>query len=344
MTPLKEKTMKRLVVAFAIAALSLLARGARAEDAQHVLKIATLAPEGSSWMNLFHAWGKAVEEHSGGKIKVKFYAGGVAGDERDAVRKMRLGQINGAAVTAIGLGLIQSEVRVLELPMLTKTYEELDFVRNSLNDEIRKKFEEKGYVLLAWGDVGPVHVFSNIPIKGKSDLDQTKLWAWVDDPIIRMLFTQLGANGVPLGVPDVLPSLQTGLINACYGSPLSTLALQWYTKVKYMTSMHIAQSIGATVMLKKEFDKLSPELQKTVLADSKDLEGKLLKTIREENKKSEASLKQAGITVIESPPEMVKQFDEQATALRPKLEPSVYSHDFRMKVEKLLAEYRAGKK
>jgi TRAP-type C4-dicarboxylate transport system substrate-binding protein len=145
-------------------------------------------------------------------------------------------------------------------------------------------------------------------------------------------------------VPDVLPSLQTGLINACYGSPLSVLALQWYTKVKYMTSMHITQAVGATVMVKKEFDKLSPDLQKIVLADSKDLQDKLLKQIREENTRSAAAIKQAGVQVVESPKEMVAQFEEQARAIRPKLEPAVYSHEFREKVEKLLADYRAGKK
>jgi len=331
--------MKRFLLAFLF-----LGAAARAEDQQHTLKIATLAPEGSSWMNLFHAWGKQVEEHSGGKIKVKFYAGGVAGDERDAVRKMRLGQINGAAVTSIGLGLIQPEVRVLELPMLINTYAEMDFVRDTMNEDLRKKFEEKGYVLLAWGDVGPIHIFSNIPLKSKADLAQTKLWAWVDDPLVRMLFQQLGTNGVPLGVPDVLPSLQTGLINACYGSPLSTLALQWYTKVKYMTSLQLSQAIGATILSKKDFDKLSPDLQKQLLADSKELEKKVLKTIREDNDKSLASLKSAGIQVVDSPKEMVEEFRQQAVALRPKLEPSVYTHDFRLKVEKLLADYRAGKK
>ena len=330
--------MKRLLLA-----LSLLGFGA-AHAQEHTLKIATLAPEGSSWMNLFHAWGKQVEEHSGGKIKVKFYAGGVAGDERDAVRKMRLGQINGAAVTSIGLGLIQPEVRVLELPMLVNTYDEMDYIRNTMDSELRKKFEDKGYILLAWGDVGPIHIFSNIPLKSKADLAQTKLWAWVDDPLVRMLFQQLGTNGVPLGVPDVLPSLQTGLINACYGSPLSTLALQWYTKVKYMTSLQISQAIGATILNKKDFDKLSPDLQKELLSDSKDLEKKVLKTIRADNDKSLASLKNAGIQVVESPKEMANEFMAQAVALRPKLEPSVYSHDFRMKVEKLLADYRAGKK
>src|SRR5947209_667973 len=152
--------MKRILAA--LFALTLAAGAAQADEATTTFKIATLAPEGSSWMNLFHAWGKAVEEHSAGKIKVKFYPGGVAGDERDAVRKMRLGQINGAAVTAIGLGLIQSEIRVLELPLMIRDYAELDHIRNKFSDEIRKKFEDKGYVLLAWGDVGPVHIFSNV--------------------------------------------------------------------------------------------------------------------------------------------------------------------------------------
>ena len=324
--------------------LALIGLAAPALAQEHTIKMATLAPEGSAWMNLFHEWGKKVEEHSAGKIKVKFYAGGVAGDERDAVRKMRLGQINAAAVTAIGLGLIQSEVRALELPLLISTYDELDYVRSKMDAEIRKKFEDKGYVLLSWGDVGPVHIFSNVPLKAKSDLAQTKLWAWVDDPLVRKLFEQLGANGVPLGVPDVLPSLQTGLINACYGSPLSTLALQWYTKVKYMTSMHITQAIGATVITKKDFDKLPPDLQKVVLTDSKELEVKLLKQIREENARALTAMKQSGLQVIDSPKDMVAEFDTQAKAIRPKLEPAVYSHGFREQVEKLVAEFRASHK
>jgi len=334
--------MKRIALASAFALFALCSSGVA--RAQSTLKIATLAPEGSAWMVAFHEWAKNVEEHTGGKIKIKFFAGGTAGDERDAVRKMRLGQLNGAAVTAIGLGLINSEVRVLELPMLIDTYGELDFVRNKLDAELRQKFVDKGYVLLAWGDVGPVHIFSNSPIKGKGDLAGLKLWAWVDDALVKALFTQLGVNGVPLGVPDVLPSLQTGLINACYGSPLSTLALQWYTKVKYMTSMHISQAIGATVITKKEFDKLDAATQKTLMSDSLEFQNKLLKTLRSENDKALTSMKNAGLQVVESPPEMIKQFSTEAIAIRPKLEPSIYTHEFRMKVEKLVADYRAGKK
>jgi TRAP-type C4-dicarboxylate transport system substrate-binding protein len=336
--------MTRRSLCFAL--LSLLLVAPATAGAQTVIKLATLAPEGTSWMNLFHEWSRNVESHSGGKIKIKFYAGGVAGDERDAVRKMRLGQLNGAAVTAIGLGLIQSEVRVLELPFMVKNYAELDYIRNAMDAELRKKFEDKGYVLLGWGDVGPVHIFSNTPVRSKADLAQTKLWAWTDDPLVKTMFKQLGSNGVPLGVPDVLTSLQTGLINACYGSPLSMVALQWYTKVKFMTSMHISQAIGATVLTKRDWDKLTPDLQKVLVDDSKVMEAKLLKTIRADNDKALQSIKAAGVQTIDSPPGMYKEFEEQALALRPLLEkdPVVYTHEFRSKVEKLLADYRAGKK
>src|SRR5262245_16025608 len=121
--------------------------------AQQTIKMATLAPDGSSWTKLFREWAERVEKRTGGQVKVKLYAGGVAGDERDAVRKMKLGQLNGAAITGIGLGLIQPEVRVLDLPFLLKGYDELDYVRTTLDGELRKKFEEKGFVLLGWGDV-----------------------------------------------------------------------------------------------------------------------------------------------------------------------------------------------
>src|SRR5258706_14585884 len=161
--------MRPTLVALALVALGSSADPVRAEEQPQTLKIATLAPEGSSWVNLLHAWGRAVEEHTSGKVKVKFFAGGVAGDERDFVKKMKLGQLNGAVVTGIGLGLMASDVRVLELPMLFNDYTELDYVRNALHKDFAQRFEAKGYELLSWGDVGPVHIFSNIPIKERGD-------------------------------------------------------------------------------------------------------------------------------------------------------------------------------
>ncbi len=336
--------MKRLLLAAAVAATALMpTRQAAAQEAV-VLKFGSLAPDGSSWANLLKEWGRKVEEHTSGKVKVKFYLGGQSGDERDYVRKIKLGNLSGAVVTAIGLGLIQPEVRALELPMLIRTNEELDYVRTKLDGEIRKKFEEKGFVLLSWGDVGPIHIFSNIPLKSKADLAQTKLWAWTDDPMVRALFTKLGTPGVPLGVPDVLPSLQTGMINACYGSPLSTLALQWHTKVKYVTALHISQAIGATVLSKKDWDKIPPDMQKIVMQDAADLQVKVLKTIRQDNSDALKKLLAQGIQQVESPAAMVSEFEQVAVGIRSELEGSLYSKEFRNRVEALVKEFRAGKK
>ncbi len=326
-----------------LAALLLVSGLAHADDPK-ILKIATLAPEGSSWMKLFHEWGNNIEKRTGGRVKLKFYAGGIKGDERDAVRRMRGGEINGAAVTAVGLGLIQPEVRVLEVPFLFRGYEELDHVRNKLDAEFKKKFEERGYVLLSWGDVGPVHLFSNTPVKSRADLTQMKLWAWTDDPIIRTLFEVLGLNGVPLGVPAVLPSLHTGLINACYGSPLSTVALQWHSKVKYMTQMVLSQSVGAAVVTKKAWDEFPADVQAVVMEESKALQAKLLKSVRDDNVVSEKKMISQGVQVVPTPPALEAEFQKEAKAVAKKLEGQLYSTAFRSQVEKLVAEYRQGHK
>lgn len=337
------KMLPRMMLALTLALGLCLGGNARAQTPTTRLNIATLAPEGSSWMKLFHVWAKNIEKRAPG-LKVRFYSGGVAGDERDAVRKMRLGQLDGAAVTAIGLGLIQPQVRVLELPFLFKNDAELDGVRSTLNDEFHKLFEEKGYVLLSWGDVGPVHLFTNTPVTSRADLNQLKLWAWTDDPLVRTLFQQVGLSGVPLGVPDVLPSLQTGLINACYGSPLSTLALQWSTKVKYATSMVLSQAIGATVLTKKSWDGLKPEWQQVVKEESAKLEKALLKRIRQDNVAALKRMQEQGLQVVPTPAAVQDEFLKESKVVAKKLEGKVYTHDFRVKVEQLVAAERAAGK
>jgi TRAP-type transport system periplasmic protein len=331
-----------LAAALALASAGVAATPTTARAAEtHVLKIASLAPEGSAWMNLFHDWARAVEQRTGGTVKLKFYAGGVAGDERDFVRKMRLGQLSGAAITSIGLGLIQPEVRVLEVPMLINDYAELDYVRGKLADELRARFADKGFVLLAWGDVGPIHLFSNTPVRARADLAKTKLWEWSDDPVSRAMFKQLGITGVPLGVPDVLPGLSTGMIDAAFGSPLAVLALQWHGKLRYMTSMSFGQAIGATVVSRAQFEKLTPDEQKILLEEARTLEQRVLAQIRGENDRALEAIKRTGLTVVETPPALGRELAAAALPLRAALEGALYSAPMRAKVEKLVAEYRA---
>lgn len=335
-----------LKAALALAALGVLSTvGAPAARAQNkVIKIATLAPDGSSWMKLIREWAANIEKRAPG-VKLTFFAGGVAGDERDAVRKMKLGQLQGAALTATGLGLLQPQVRVFESPFMWNNVGEMDRVRAMLDDDIRKLFLEKGYVLLNWGDVGPVHLFTNVEIKSKDDLPKLKMWQWGDDPVVKGLFAAMGLKGVNLGVPDVLPSLQTGLIDACYGSPLSTLALQWNTKIKFMTKMAVSYAIGAQVMTKASWDALGPEVQKVILEESKKLDEKMRATVRDQdNARSLTKMVQLGLKVVDTPEPLVKDFMEKGRKLTVDLDGQLYTKEFRLKVEGLRDQLRGGKK
>jgi len=317
-------------------ALSTAPGRAHAQGVQ-TIKMATLAPEGSAWMKLFGEWKAAIDKRTGGQVKVKFYAGGVAGDERDVVRKMRLGQMGGAAITAVGLGLIQPDVRVLEVPFLFKDESELDLVRTALDGEFRKKFEAQGYVLLAWGDVGPVRLFTNVPLREKADLQKVKMWVWSDDPLLQKLFQHLGINAVPLGVPDVLPALQTGLINACNGSPLAAVALQWHSKIKYATSMVTSIAVGAAVLTKKQWDALTPEQRKVVEEESKILSAGLTKLVRNDNALALKKMQAQGIEVVPTPEPLVAEFRSKAKAATADLEGKLFSKEFRARVEQILA-------
>jgi TRAP-type C4-dicarboxylate transport system substrate-binding protein len=302
-----------------------------------VLKIATLAPEGSSWMKLFHAWAQKVEQRTEGRVKVKFYSGGVQGDERDVLRKIKLGQISGAAVTGIGLSSIAPETRALEL---ARTYEELDKLRTLLGPDIKKAFEAKGYVLGGWGDVGPVHLFSGKPVKTLDDLRSLKLWLWSDDPVSKQLFTALALHGVPMGVPEVLPGLSTGQIDSFFGSPLSTLALQWAGHVKYMTSITLSEATGATVISKAAWDKISPADQKILEEEAQAMQTLVTKQVREDNQRSLDAMKSKGLTVTDISPELEKELDKAAEKVA-RANAGEVSKEFQDKVQKLVDEYRA---
>jgi len=305
------------------------------------VKVATLAPKGSAWAKILEEGAKATSEKTAGRVQLKYFFSGSQGDERDVVRKMKLGQLDGAALTAVGIGLINPNVRVLELPFLFKNDKELDYVRDKMAGEFEKELDTAGYELLAWGDVGWVHLFSNQQFTSKGELDKAKMWAWTDDPIVREFFKRLAINGVPLGVPDVLPSLQTGVIDACYGSPYAAVVLQWYTKVKYATEVPISYSIGALLVRKEVFKQLSPEDQKIVIAVSKETGQKLMTKIRTDNEKAKTTMQKSGITYVPVPAALLSEFEKEGQAVWDVLAGGkLYSTELLAKVKKHVADAR----
>jgi TRAP-type C4-dicarboxylate transport system substrate-binding protein len=343
--------LPKLLSFTAIAATFVVAasRPARADNAE--LRIATLAPSGSPWMDVLDKAAGEIKDKTSNRVTFKYFPGGQQGDEKDAVRKIKLGQLDGAAVTSIGLAMIDESIRVLELPMMFNSAEELDYVADKMWPHFQKKFAEakrcdkcKGYKLNDRGEVGWIYFLSKDKIESLDNLKGLKLWMWGDDQLVGAMFRKFKLNGVPLGVPEVDSALTSGKINACYGSPVAAVALQWYSKVKFMTSMPMSFAIGATVVAIDSLDKISAEDQKAVEEIGKANAKKLRKVIRKANEDAKGTMTRKGITVVQTPDTMVADFTKQAQDVWQELVGKVYSKEELADVLKYRDEYRAKHK
>ena len=275
-----------------------------------------------------------------GRVTIKYYPGGVQGDERDVVRKINLGQLDGAAVTSVGLSMIDESIRVLELPRMFATVEELDYVADKMWPTFQKKFLAKGFKLQDRGEVGWIYFMSKNELTSIADIRNQKAWLWGDDGLVRAMYKQLGISGVPLGVPEVEPALTTGRVNACYGSPLAAVALQWNTKVKYMTSMPMSYAIGATILKADLEGKIAPADRDLIQKIQKGMQKELRKRIRKDNESAKKQMERKGVKITATPPDMIADFDKAAQAVWNELAGKMYSKDELAQVLKYRDEYR----
>lgn len=313
-------------------------------SAQDVIKFATLAPEGSTWHKVMVEFNKELQEKTGGKLKFKFYWGGTQGDERDVVSKMRIGQLHAAGVTGRGLGEVASEVRVMDAPFLFRTSAEVDRVLARFDPEFAASIEKRGFVNLGWAEVGLVYLFANTPIRSTEDIKKTKMWVWEGDPIAESAFKVLDIHPIPLSLPDVMTSLQTGLIDAVYSSPMGAVALQWFTKTKFIYSVPMANASGAILVSKKFIDKL-PEASRAALVElGKKYAQRITAASRAENKDALGALQKQGLKLTEpSSPDALKQYEELGKKARRSLAGRLYPSELLNQVEKAVEEARSGK-
>lgn len=312
-------------------------------DKTYTIKFATLAPEGSTWMNVMRELDKEIREKSNNRMKFKIYPGGVSGDEKDVLRKIRIGQLHSGGFSGVGMGQILPEARVLDLPFLFDDAEEVDLIYNNFFDYFFDAFSKKGYTLLGWIEVGPVHIFSNKPISSIDDMAGIKMWMWEGDPLANEMFKALGIAPYPLSITDVLLSLQTGLIDTVYGSPLAAISLQWFTRIKYISIFPIANASGSVLISNKFFNKLPSDLQKLLLEISKKHLGRLVALTRKDNDNSIKAMEKAGITIVSHP----KKEDQEAFAkagerVRNNLVNKLYSKELLEKVVSTLHSVRTS--
>lgn len=286
--------MKKSIIA-TIAMFLLLAHSAFAAKE---IKVAIVAPDGSTWAKVLNEWNDELKAKTGGQVSFKIYAGGVQGDERDVIRKMRVGQLDAAGLTGLGLGIINPAVRILELPFLFDNYSEVDAVTRKIQPKLETGFRKKGFELLGWAEAGFVNIFSNKPIAKVDDLKGVKMWMWEADPLVKSLCDAFNIVPIPLALTDVLTSLQTNLIDATYAPPMGAIALQWFTRTKYYTTDKLSNSTGAFVITKKALDSLSPAQAKALRDTARKYSRILVQRTRAENERSYAALRKAGLKEV----------------------------------------------
>src|SRR5574341_215207 len=303
---------------------------------QVVLKMGTLAPEGSTWMDILRNIVYMTEKRGGGRVKTIIYGGGVMGDEPDMVRKMRLDQLQMGGFTVHGISAIAPEMSVLELPFLFDSLEEVDLIREKFMPEFEKFFEKRGFILLAVVDQGFVHIYTNQPVRTPEELGRQKMWVWAEEPVATATFNALGLEARPLPVPEVLSGLQTGLINAVYTSPLACLALQWFNHIKYLIDINLRYEPGVVAMTKKAWDLLTPLDRKVIKDTNRKYMPGALAAIRKDQKRSFDAIIESGAKQVTLTPQERDEFRKKSRVIRMELAGKLYPRKLLEDIEKTL--------
>ena len=294
---------------------------------RYVIKFATVAPEGSTWMKQMRTITQAIEDETNGRVIFRIYAGGVAGDELEILKKIRMRQLQCAAFSGVGFGKILPEVRVLDLPFLFRSYEEVDRALRRLKPYFSQHFREKGFILLNWAEVGNVYVFSKRPIRVVGDFRKSKAWSWAGDPIAKETFSALGVTPITLPVTDVTTALSTGLVDTVYAPPLGLLALQWHPYVKYMNALPFAHSTGALLLSSRTWEKLPQQLGKFISSEFEKSMSTMTSQLRQQNEEAIDVLKNHGITIIPEPTgQALQKFDAIHRRVASALSGKIYSY------------------
>ncbi len=229
---------------------------AAASDAA-TLKIATISPDGLSWMKKFRASTRQIEELTEGRVKFTIYPGGVQGDDAPVLRKMRIGQLHGGVLAAGSLTHFYPDLQIYNLPLQFRSNAEVDYIRQEMDQMIADGLEASSVLTFAFIETGFAYLMSKDPVTSVADLKDLKAWIPDGDPIAAELVKSFGVSPIPLNITDVLAGLQTGLINAVMAPPAVALALQWHNHVSYMTDLPLVYIYSTMVMQEKAFGRVS---------------------------------------------------------------------------------------
>lgn len=321
--------MKKIVI-------SLIILSCQMTYAKTSIKLATLVPKGTSWANTLKDMTKEIKTATDGEVRLKIYYGGTQGDEPDVLRKLRIGQLHGGIFTGKTLSEIYSDIRNIEIPF--NFYHDDQKALKAIQSQesfFNKGIESKNFVNLGIYGIGKVYVVSSKKVTSIEEMKGVKMWAWEGDQLIAALMESLGLVSVPLAITDVTSSLSTGMIDAAYAPPLGIVALQWQNKIKYLIDFPTAYSIGALVVTKKIWSKLSKEHQDIVMKISKKYVAKANELAVSDNEASLKVLKENGVELIQFSKEDLANAESIRTNVIERLRDKVISSKAIKRIEDL---------
>ena len=310
---------------------------------KHDFKIASLAPEGSVWVDSFKEFAAEVTEKTGGEVGFRIYPGGIMGDDRAMYRKIRVGQLHGGGFTMTGIAEVVDDFRVMAIPFLFHSYEEMDKVSIKLQPQFKKRFAEKGLHLVAMTEVGFVYTFSNKPRLTIADLQQAKTWGPTDDPLTSAFLKNLNISPIALTIPDVLSSLQTGLIDTAFNSLYGSIILQWFTKAPFVTDAPYGYAYGGFIMSAKAIAKLS-DAQLGIIDEAAEKHfGELIKKTRQSNEESRSVLISQGVKFVATTPEVLATLEKYRDQTIDEVTGKAFSEEIYQTLNQTLQALRSAK-
>lgn len=320
--------MRKAVLSTLVLALAMAVPGSvRTAEAKtkNMIRIATLAPRDTELTRGFARIDRALRQATGESWGIQLYPSGVAGDEKDVIRKMRIGQMDGSVITTTGLGQIVREVSVLNAPGVINDYAQLERVQGAMAKEWEGSFEQNGFKLIAWGEVGQYRYFSKSPLRRPSDLKSMRPWLWPESHSMKEIYKAVGATGVPLQVPEVYGALQTNMIDAVISTALATVALQWHTKLSHVTRQTHGVLTGAMILNKDKWDSIPADVKATLEEQiRRNTEGDA-KNVRLNDEKAFQKLLSRGYTATEYSAQGAKEYEAMAKTVRERMAGRVYS-------------------
>jgi TRAP-type C4-dicarboxylate transport system substrate-binding protein len=305
-----------------------------------LIRMATLVPDGSSWHLILKQTAEKWKEVSGGRVQVRLFPGGVAGDDPDVVRKMRLGTLSAGVLTSVGVAEIDKSVYALGIPLMYDSYEEVYWVHEKMRAGLEAGLADKGFIVLNWADGGWVHFFTKEPVAVPADLQRLKLFTWAGDAEAVEVWRAGGFNPVPLPSTEIATALQTGLVEALGSPPQVAVISQFFNHARYMTDLRWQLLLGATLITKEAWDRVPADVQPAIRQATEEAGARLRREIDEAEAKDVEAMQKRGLTVVPVTDAQKAEWHKLTETLYPEIKGKVVPAEAFDEAMRLRDEYR----